>query len=128
MLRFTIPGKPVPKQRPRISTKNGIVRAYTPKNTANYEKLVANISMFNRIDDVVLLGPISVKLLIFLERAKSNKDLFPITKPDIDNYAKSILDGMNGVIYKDDSQIIDLHVQLRYGLEARVEVMIDTFL
>ena len=127
MLRFSIPGNAVSKQRPRISTKNGIVRAYTPANTAKYEKFVADISRLNLINDK-FLGPVSVKLLIFLEQAKSNKDLFPVTRPDIDNYAKSLLDGMNGVVYADDSQIVDLQVQLRYGLEARVEVLVSEFI
>ena len=31
-------------------------------------------------------------------------------KPDIDNVAKLVLDGLNGFAYEDDAQVIELHV------------------
>ena len=42
-------------------------------------------------------------------------DLFYNTKGDVDNLAKSILDGLNGVLYLDDKQIVDLHIRRCYG-------------
>ncbi|HHD2713896.1 RusA family crossover junction endodeoxyribonuclease [Clostridium perfringens] len=46
----------------------------------------------------------------------------PIKKPDADNIAKIILDSLNGIAYKDDSQIIELSVIKRYTEEnERVE-------
>lgn len=40
MVKLTIPGKPLGKQRPRV-LKNGIT--YTPKETVNYETLIKEI-------------------------------------------------------------------------------------
>jgi Holliday junction resolvase RusA-like endonuclease len=48
----------------------------------------------------------------------------PCKKPDIDNIAKTFLDGMNGVIFKDDTQVIDLHVKKVYSAVAGVDVMV----
>jgi Holliday junction resolvase RusA-like endonuclease len=45
-------------------------------------------------------------------------------KPDLDNVAKAIIDGMNGIIFKDDSQIINLHVTKVYAEVGKVEVLI----
>lgn len=47
----------------------------------------------------------------------------PMRKPDADNIGKIILDALNGVAYKDDSQVVGLLVLKRYG-EPRVEVNI----
>ena len=39
-IKFTIPGPPKGKQRPRICRVNGRSMAYTPKETIEYERLV----------------------------------------------------------------------------------------
>ena len=46
----------------------------------------------------------------------------PCKKPDIDNIIKIIFDALNGVAYKDDTQIFEVHAVERYGETARVEV------
>ncbi|WP_332834903.1 RusA family crossover junction endodeoxyribonuclease [Clostridium perfringens] len=38
----------------------------------------------------------------------------PTKKPDVDNIAKIILDSLNGVAYKDDSQIVDIRIIKKY--------------
>jgi Holliday junction resolvase RusA-like endonuclease len=48
----------------------------------------------------------------------------PCKKPDIDNIAKTYLDAMNGVIFVDDTQVIDLHVKKLYSVVAGVDVMV----
>lgn len=51
--------------------------------------------------------------------------IYPTARPDLDNLAKSILDACNGVIYKDDAQIVDLITHKRYDDSPRVEVTIQ---
>jgi Holliday junction resolvase RusA-like endonuclease len=48
----------------------------------------------------------------------------PIKKPDIDNLAKSVLDGMNGIVWRDDSQIVSLHVTKVYASGTGVDVLV----
>ena len=45
-------------------------------------------------------------------------------KPDLDNVVKICLDGMNGIVFKDDSQITSIHSTKVYGEVAKVEVMV----
>jgi len=47
----------------------------------------------------------------------------PTKKPDIDNVVKAVCDSINGVVYVDDTQIVDLHATKVYG-EPYVEVLI----
>lgn len=48
----------------------------------------------------------------------------PITKPDVDNCAKSILDALNKIAYNDDSRIVELIVRKVYDNDDYTKVRI----
>ena len=48
-----------------------------------------------------------------------------VTKPDVDNIAKSVLDGLNGLAFTDDSQIVRLEAGKRFGDRNEIIVMLD---
>lgn len=132
-ITFTIPGEPIAKGRPRLTTVNGFARAYTPKKTANYEVLVAlaaqgaNCPMFD--------GAVRVSIAAYWACPKSRErkntprqQEWKLTKPDADNVAKSVTDGLNGIAWLDDSQVASLTVTkaiAAQGQPARVEVTIE---
>ena len=37
-----------------------------------------------------------------------------IVKPDLDNLVKAVLDGLNGIAWHDDAQIVELHISKKY--------------
>jgi len=134
MLHFHIDGDPVPKGRPKFSSRAGFMRTYTPKKTVDYELQVKAAAQEAMGATEVLETPVGVYLYIRLpipqsyskkrkEACLSGKEK-PIKKPDIDNLAKSILDGINGVIWKDDSQIVSLHITKVYASGTGVDVLI----
>ena len=45
--------------------------------------------------------------------------------PDADNLAKSILDGCNKLLFKDDAQIVSLTSSKHYGKEDYVDVKVE---
>lgn len=47
-----------------------------------------------------------------------------MTKPDADNYLKGVKDALKGIIWKDDSQVVDAFVRKRYSARPRIEVKI----
>ena len=112
------------KERPRMA-KNG--RVFTPKETRTFEKAVENWA--KRLKAPVVKYPIRVTLLIYEPRPKSVAVpcgvLHYNQKGDIDNLAKSILDGLNGVLYADDKQIVDLGIKRRYGDPAGFDISIE---
>lgn len=57
--------------------------------------------------------PIVADIVIVCEKPKSGKKEWP--KGDVDNYAKAILDGFNGVLYHDDDQIVRMTVEKGYA-------------
>ena len=133
MVKFTVPGKPVGKQRPRFSRTYTGVRTYTPRKTQEYEDLV-RIS-YRQVSKQKLEGAISATIYGYFEPPRSiskkqreqmlNGNISYIKKIDSDNLAKSILDALNGVAYDDDSQVCLLIVQKLYAETARVEVVLE---
>ena len=131
-IAFTVPGKPVGKQRPQFSRQGTAVRTYTPRKTAEYESLV-RIS-YRAVSKEKLKGAISATIYGYFEPPKSiskkqreqmlKGQISYIKKIDSDNLAKSILDALNGVAYDDDAQVCLLIVQKLYAETARVEVIL----
>lgn len=95
---------PQAKQRPRI-TKSG--RAYTPAQTANSEKMI-RILLTNK-QAPQFEGAIVFTATFYFHRPKSIKpDKRPhhTVKPDLDNLLKLVLDACIGILFQDDSQIV----------------------
>lgn len=132
MIEFEIPGDPVAKQRPRM-TKSGHV--YTPEKTRQYEKLVKEAYLnHSRSWKFGKDVPLEIRIVAYFPIPKSDSNkrknekkmgaIRPTIKSDIDNICKSILDGLNGVAYVDDKQIVSLHASKWYAESPKVRVMI----
>lgn len=133
-VQFLVPGDPVGKGRPRVSTIGGHARMFTPAKTASYEGLIAMTGTEAMAGRTLLEGAVMVEMRIVLPvpASKSKKfkaqalagEIFPTKKPDMDNVIKAIYDGLNGVVWKDDVQVVDAFVRKRYGEVPGVHVRI----
>lgn len=125
-LQFTIKGEPVAKGRPVITTIGGYARTYTPKKTRDAENnMRAQIVQQLPEGFAPLLTPLHVHIYITRGKPKSarKKDIYPVKKPDLDNHIKSVLDAMNTVVFRDDSQIIRLFAEKSFGVpEVKIDV------
>lgn len=132
-ISFEIPGKPGSKGRPRL----GKYGTYTPEKTKSYETLVKYIFINEFKGFKPFTGYIEANITAIFEIPKSyskkkTKELLEghnnyDHKPDTDNIAKIILDSLNGLAYKDDSQVTILHVNKEYGEQAKVIVELKEF-
>lgn len=112
-----------------MSTKAG--RAYTPKDTIEYENWV-KMCYINGSNGKMFTGQVKAKVDAYYSIPKSTSKkkrdemslqiIQPTKKPDLDNVAKSILDSINGVAYKDDSQVVSLTINKYYSDIPRVEL------
>lgn len=130
---FEVQGTPKGKGRPRFSKVGGYVKTYTPKATHDYERLVAEA--FLSQNGIIFDHPyLDVYITAYFPIPKStkksdklsmSKGLIPYNhKPDVDNIAKSILDGLNGVAWNDDRQVVSLKVKKFYGVETKAIIRI----
>lgn len=121
MIRFNVPGTPVSKARPRV-TKRGF--SYTPKKTVMWENRVAFYGNLRRPKELID-GPIAMKLTFYFAKPKSRKKYnHPSCGKDVDNLAKSIMDPLQGIIYTNDSRIVDIIIRKRYAPEPSVDIEI----
>jgi Holliday junction resolvase RusA-like endonuclease len=122
---FEIPGRPIPKGRPRSYFNGKSLQIYTPRETRIYEKKV-KYSFNTTYNQKFFDFPEEVNVLIIVHKklSKYSKIKKVTGKPDLDNLAKSILDGLNGVAYKDDSQVCFLSIIKFLDSKDYVEVHI----
>lgn len=59
-------------------------------------------------------GAIAVRIDFFIPAPKRRRWPLPLGRPDVDKLARAALDGLTGVAFVDDSQVVDLHVTKRY--------------
>lgn len=113
-MRFTVPGRPVPKERPRRG-RNG--RFYTPARTRSYEEKVGWAARSAGVR--ILPGPVSLTARFYLSRCPPG---------DLDNYLKAVADGLKGIAYRDDRQVVKMAAEVSrcpVG-EERVEVEVNS--
>lgn len=129
MVIFTIKGEPKGKGRPRF-TKNGHV--YTPEETKKYENIVA--WAYKSAKGEKYKSPVRVTIKAYFKPPKKSKKvvedmlnskILPTKKPDVDNIAKIILDGLNGIAWEDDTQVVDVMVAKRYATDPMVAVIVE---
>ncbi len=125
-IEFTVPGPPQGKARPRVvRMKSGASISYTPDKTVRYEELVrhrytvsAGIQRFP--DDTALRMTIISGYPIPASKSKKQQAAMlsgairPTKKPDGDNIVKIICDALNGIAYRDDSQIVEIVLSKKY--------------
>jgi Holliday junction resolvase RusA-like endonuclease len=133
--QFFIPGQPQGKGRARVAMIAGHARAYTPEKTASYESLIKAQYHAAHPRELPILGEVDMEIRAWFEIPKSTSgkqaaamlryEINPAKKPDADNIAKVICDALNGIAYRDDTQIINLNICKRYAEFAGVDVSIS---
>jgi Holliday junction resolvase RusA-like endonuclease len=127
-LDVIVPGPCEPKGRPRVRRRGQHVRLYTPKVTEDYEERVA---AYARLAAAELGGwvvgrrvPLRLEVEVVCRRpgrlwrkVDDNGERAPVTvRPDLDNYVKSILDGLQRAeLFADDAQVVELSARKVYG-------------
>ena len=130
-INIFVPGEPVAKGRPRI-TRTG--HAYTPAKTRSYESKMALFGHQAMAGKIPIESPLHVDLVVVLpipaswsQRKKTEAvacRLLPAGRKDLDNFVKT-LDGLNGIVWKDDGQICSLNARKVYGEKPGIHITIQ---
>ena len=129
MINLTIPGVAQPQQsvRSRVITGKGKPYAshYQPKNSPAglWKQTVHQHAILAMDGREPLDGALEMGVCFHLPKPKSVKREHPEKKPDLDNLLKPLLDALEGVLFVNDSRIVDLYVTKVYG-DPRVEIWI----
>ncbi len=105
--------------------------SYTPKETLNYEAFI-KMCYIEAAEGFIFDGPVEALIRCYLgipaSASKKKRQMMAsgevpcLKKIDIDNAVKTVLDAVNTIAYKDDSQIVSLIATKQYGETPRIEV------
>lgn len=133
-IKLTIPGDVIPQARPRFSMRGNYPVAYDTEKCKDYKAYIKLIAAQNKPAEL-LDGALSVEIKVFkaIPNSWSKKkklsaetnETRPTSKPDLDNTAKTVLDSLTGIIWRDDSQVARLLVEKFYSNEPRAEIAIS---
>jgi len=126
---FVIPGNPTPWQRPG----QGASGQRYDKQRDKKREIAWPCKDAMQGTGGPLSGPVVMRVYFYFPRPKSGprknakKFPYPDCIPDVDNCCKLIADGVNGIAWDDDAQVVELYARKLYALErneARTVVMI----
>ena len=135
MISFRVPGPPVPKARARHGrTRSGKPVTYTDAKTKNFEALVAIAAAEAMAGRPPFDSALQCERKCFVAPPRSWSktktaaalagEVLPVSRPDIDNYIKSVCDGCNGVVWTDDARVWSLLAEKRFADSPRVEIAV----
>ena len=132
MILFEIDGPPIPLSRPRSCRKGNFVSIY---DSQKKEKAQTQWQIKSFYRESPLSVPLAVELTFYMpipkmtskikKRLMLQGNIHHITKPDIDNLEKYVLDCMNGIVYTDDSHIDVMVCYKKYSEKPRTVVKIQ---
>jgi Holliday junction resolvase RusA-like endonuclease len=134
-IQFSVPGEPRGKCRPRAVIRGAHAGVYTDSKTVAYESLIALAAKAAMQGREPYAGPVRLHLEIWMSvpasasrkrQAEMLADtVTPTKKPDACNVLAAAQDGMNGIVYADDKQVVSLVVHKRYTREPRLEIQVS---
>jgi len=134
VLKIEIPGDVQAQQRPKFSRYGNNVSVRDPKESKDYKSFVRLVAS-QVAPDTLITEEVRLRIDVYRKIPKSfskkkhqqavDGELRPTTKPDVDNLAKGIKDGLSKVIWHDDSQVTELFVRKWYSDNPRAEVTIE---
>lgn len=108
--------------------------AYTPEKTRSYEGKMALFGHQAMRGKPPLQSPLHVGLLVILPMAESwskkkkeaalKGEMLPVGRRDLDNFIKC-LDGLNGIVWKDDGQICSISARKIYGQIPGLHIIVE---
>lgn len=130
---FFIPGEPRALGRHRVTITKGKIHNYDDPKSAEYKNLVAMLASQQMNGMPPMENPISVTITVHrqIPQSWSKKrqrealagEIRPTSRPDIDNYVKCVFDGINQIVFKDDSQVTHVTARKMYSTTPGMSVV-----
>lgn len=124
--------EPVAQGRPRFNSVTK--RAKDPQKSKNFKRAIAILTRF-KFRGEPFKKPIKITAKFYRQLPKKtsqkNRELaelgqyLPTTKPDVDNYFKGLSDALNGLVFEDDNQLVEVHAHKFYSNNPRIELEVE---
>ena len=112
MDKFFVKGKPVPQGSMKFIRPGVMIHSRAADLAVWRADIARNAELFG-------FKPVSTSIKVeidfIFQRPKSSQRPFPTVAPDLDKLIRAVLDGLTGVAYEDDSQVILIQATKTYG-------------
>lgn len=134
VIALEVRGDPIPQGSTKAFMRGGHVRTTSDNvNLKGWRQQVATAAQAAMRGDMAL-GPLRCDVEFRMKppqaainaKGQLKEGRHPVTKPDLDKLARAIMDGLTGIAWKDDAQVVDLHVRKVYGLQPGASVVVMT--
>lgn len=128
-ISFEVLGLPKPQARPRVFRMGAKIITHSPKT--NWYQIVYWAAVQHRAR-AVLTGPLKMEITLVLplphswSKKKKAAAKYVSVRPDLDNYAKAVLDAFNNAcVWNDDGQVAELIIRKIYGEEPKAIISVE---
>lgn len=127
-MEITIPGKPIAKKRPRFFRRGNHVGTYNAQETEEGRWILEAKGQIKAAIEGAVIA--TMEFVMPIPKSLRKRDValleagqyYHTKKPDASNLVKFAEDCLNGLAWKDDSQIVKLTVTKRYGKEPQTKI------
>ena len=121
MISFRVNGLPVPQGsmkviHGRVLHSQGSALAVW-RSTIGWEAKVAGATPHGL--------PVRITIIFIMPRPKTVKRPYPTVAPDLDKLVRGVLDGLTGIAYEDDAQVVEIHAHKVYGSAIGAEIRLE---
>lgn len=136
-MRFKFDVEPVEQARPRATRFGKGIRLYDPKKVTVFKRQLGMLAKQQMLDRGLepYDGPLEVCMVFYrpVQASISKKERSrrlsgvhrPTVKPDLSNYIKALEDGLNGIIWIDDNQIVQIVAEKKYSDRPRIVIEVN---
>lgn len=105
MISFVVNMKPTPKDRPRFFRRGRFIGTYSTQRNKDAEKTIQ--AEARKHFEKPMTCAISIRIIHMIKTSDKKKIAMPkMTRPDLDNLDKLVMDALNGIAYVDDGQVV----------------------
>lgn len=101
-MKIIIEGDPIPAGRPRFDGR----RCYQPARTVEYRREIEMAARLAMRGQAPMTGALSAVIKLYRKYMPTSRRF-----GDVDNHLKALFDGMNQIVFADDSQIVTCAVE-----------------
>jgi Holliday junction resolvase RusA-like endonuclease len=112
-ITIIVPGEPYPWGVEAFTLGRHAALRDKPRSKEYKRRII--MSARTQYHGPLLEGPLRVDMDFYLTRPKSVTRQFPTGKPDRTNLQKAAEDGLTGLIWKDDAQVVDGRTRKLYA-------------
>ena len=119
---FFVRGRPVPQGSMKFVRPGVMIHSRSQDLALWRADIARNAELFGFKP---IASAVKVELDFVMSKPKSAKRAFPSVKPDLDKLIRAVLDGLTGVAFEGDSQVILIQSSKTYGENQGVWIRIE---